>query len=55
MTTRGFGREEMKHVASLIMKVVSNIGNPDIHRRVREEVSQLCARFPVNELMSEIV
>ena len=55
MTTRGFGREEMKHVASLIMKVISNIGNPDVYHQVREEVSQICSRFPVSELMPETV
>ena len=55
VTTRGFGKEEMKHVASLIVKVISNIGNLDIQNQVKEEVSQLCSRFPVTELMAEIV
>ena len=27
VTTRGFGSEEMKHIASLIVKVITNIGN----------------------------
>jgi len=48
VTTRGFGREEMKRVASLIVKVISNIGNLDIQNQVKEEVSQLCSRFPVS-------
>jgi len=47
VTTRGFGKEEMKHIASLIVKVVTNIGNPDIENQVRQEVSQICSRFPV--------
>jgi glycine hydroxymethyltransferase len=55
VATRGFGKEEMKHVASLIVKVISNIGNLDIQNQVKEEVSQLCSRFPVTELMTEIV
>ena len=55
VTTRGFGKEEMKRVASLIVKVISNIGNLDIQNQVKEEVSQLCSRFPVTELMTEIV
>jgi glycine hydroxymethyltransferase len=55
MTTRGFGRAEMQHVAVLIMKVITNISNSDIHHMVKEEVRQLCAQFPVNELMPEIV
>ena len=55
VTTRGFGKEEMKRVASLIVKVIGNIGNLDIQNQVKEEVSQLCSRFPVSELMAEII
>jgi len=55
VTTRGFGKEEMKHVASLIVKVISNMGNLDIQNQVKEEVSQICSHFPVSELMAEIV
>ena len=47
VTTRGFGTEEVKHVASLIVKVISNVGNRDIQNQVREEVSHICSRFPV--------
>jgi len=47
VTTRGFGKEEMKHIASLIVKVVANTGSPDIEKQVDEEVSQLCCRFPI--------
>ncbi|MFC1847240.1 serine hydroxymethyltransferase [Chloroflexota bacterium] len=47
VTTRGFGKEEMKHVASLIVKVITNIGNQDIENQVSLEVKQLCSRFPV--------
>lgn len=46
VTTRGFGSEEMKHIASLIVKVITNIGDDNIQRQVSEEVSQLCQRFP---------
>jgi len=46
VTTRGFGSEEMKHIASLIVKVITNIGSNNIQRQVSEEVSQLCQRFP---------
>jgi glycine hydroxymethyltransferase len=45
VTTRGFGSEEMKHIASLIVKVITNIGDDNIQRQVSEEVSQLCQRF----------
>lgn len=47
VTTRGFGVEEMKLIASLIVKVITNIGNLDIQNQVRQEVSQICQRFPV--------
>jgi glycine hydroxymethyltransferase len=47
VTTRGFGKEEMKLIASLIIKVITNIGDPNIQTQVSQEVSQLCHRFPV--------
>jgi glycine hydroxymethyltransferase len=47
VTTRGFGVEEMKRVASLIIKVITNIGDTNIQKQVRDEVSQICSRFPV--------
>jgi len=47
VTTRGFGKEEMKHIASLIVKVINNIGTTDIQHQVKQEVSQICSRFPV--------
>lgn len=46
-TTRGFGGEEMKLIASLVRKVITNIGNSDIQNQVREQVSQLYHHFPV--------
>jgi glycine hydroxymethyltransferase len=47
VTSRGFGAEEMKHIASLIVKVITNIDDPDIEKQVHEEVSQICHRFPL--------
>ncbi len=47
VTSRGFGVEEMKHIASLVVKVITNIGDPDIQEQVSQEVSQLCSRFAV--------
>ena len=47
VTSRGFGTEEMKHIASLVVKVITNISNLDIKEQVSQEVSQLCCRFPV--------
>ena len=47
VTTRGFGSEEMKRIASLIVKVITNIGDQNIQKQVNQEVSQMCHRFPV--------
>ncbi len=47
VTSRGFGVEEMKHIASLVVKVITNIGDLDIQEQVSQEVSQLCSRFAV--------
>jgi glycine hydroxymethyltransferase len=35
VTTRGFGAEEMKLIASLIVRVITNIGNRDIQNQAR--------------------
>ena len=47
VTTRGFGSEEMERIASLIVKVITNIGDLNIQNQVSQEVSQMCHRFPV--------
>ncbi|MFC1952027.1 serine hydroxymethyltransferase [Chloroflexota bacterium] len=47
VTARGFGSEEMKHIASLVVRIIINIGDPDIQKQVSQEVSQVCSRFPV--------
>jgi glycine hydroxymethyltransferase len=47
VTTRGFGKEEMKRIASLIVRVITNPENPDIEHQVNQEVRQICQNFPV--------
>jgi glycine hydroxymethyltransferase len=47
ITSRGFGKAEMKFIAASIIKVISNTGDTDIKNQVRHEVKQLCSRFPV--------
>jgi len=47
VTTRGFTREEMERIASLVVKVITNIGDLNIQNQVKQEVSQICHRFPV--------
>ncbi|MFC1965007.1 serine hydroxymethyltransferase [Chloroflexota bacterium] len=47
VTTRGFGREEMKRITSLIVNIVNNISNQDVQEQVKQEVTEMCQRFPV--------
>ncbi len=47
VTTRGFGTEEMKRIASLIAKVLSSPGDARVQRQVRGEVREMCKIFPV--------
>ncbi|MFC1993007.1 serine hydroxymethyltransferase [Chloroflexota bacterium] len=47
VTTRGFGREEMKRIASSIVKIITNVDDQNICSQVKEEVNQMCSRFPV--------
>lgn len=46
-TTRGMGPAEMKQIAAWIVKVISNIGDQNIKNQVKDEVKQMCTRFPV--------
>lgn len=45
-TTRGMGEPEMKAVAGLITKVLNDKDNAEIRKKVKEEVRELCGRFP---------
>jgi len=47
VTTRGFGKEEMKKIASLVIKVISNIDDASTQKKASQEVGQICSRFPV--------
>ena len=47
VTTRGFGQEEIKQIAAWIIKILADVDNTKIQKEVREEVSQMCSRFPV--------
>ena len=52
-TTRGFGEEEFRQIARMIVKVVDGLaenggdGNADIEAAVKAEVATLCAGFPL--------
>jgi glycine hydroxymethyltransferase len=47
LTTRGMKEREMETVAGLIDRVVRNIGNEAEYGRVRDDIKQLCASFPL--------
>lgn len=47
LTTRGFGIEEMKHLTSLILRVLSHPHDKRIEKQVRGEVEEMCQHFPV--------
>jgi glycine hydroxymethyltransferase len=47
VTSRGFGTEEMKLVAEMIMKVINNINDTELQAQVKNEVIELCKKFPV--------
>ena len=50
VTSRGFGPDEMRRIARLIIKVVNNIGDDKTYKEVRLEVEDICSRFPVPSL-----
>lgn len=49
VTTRGFKEPEMKQVAHWMHDVLTNIEDSKTIEKVKNEVSELCARFPVYE------
>jgi len=53
LTTRGMGEREMELVARFIDRVISNIGNEAEYSRVRGEVAELCAAFPLYRALTQ--
>jgi glycine hydroxymethyltransferase len=47
VTTRGMGKEEMKTIASLAVKVIKNIDDTQISQQVKQEITALSGRFPI--------
>ncbi|WP_273209276.1 serine hydroxymethyltransferase [Marinobacter subterrani] len=47
ITTRGFGEAECRDLAGWICDILDNLEDEAVNSRVREQVSALCARFPV--------
>ena len=47
VTTRGFGKNEMDKIAEWIDRVISHIDSEDELKKVRSEISELCASKPL--------
>ena len=46
ITTRGFGVEECRQVATAMCDVLDNLGNVDVEKDVSQRIVALCRRFP---------
>jgi len=47
LTTRGFKKSDMKEIADLMNKIVSNISNEKIIKEVRKKVKEMCDQHPL--------
>jgi len=49
ITTRGMKEPEMELIAGWIAEILTNMGKPEIEQKVRKQVAELAARFPIYE------
>ena len=49
VTTRGMSEQEMEQIGGWIADVLTNLGNAEVEQRVRKQVADLAARFPIYE------
>jgi len=47
ITTRGFGEDETRLLSGWIADILDDLGNEELIDRVRDQVVELCERFPV--------
>jgi len=47
MTTRGIKEKEVKKIAELIDRIITNLGNQSVMEEVGAEVKDLCGKFPL--------
>ncbi|MFH1284205.1 MAG: serine hydroxymethyltransferase [Candidatus Peregrinibacteria bacterium] len=47
VTTRGMKEPEMERIADWLDRVISNISDTELHKKIKEEVKEMCLRFPV--------
>ncbi len=46
-TTRGMGPDEMRQIAAWIGAILNDIENVELQETIRQEVAEMCLRFPV--------
>src|SRR5260370_25143079 len=49
VTTRGMREPEMEQIGAWIAEILLNIGNAEVEQRVRKQVAELAAKFPIYE------
>jgi glycine hydroxymethyltransferase len=49
ITSRGMKEPEMELIANWVAEVLTNLGKPEIEQKVRKQVAELAARFPIYE------
>jgi len=49
VTTRGMKEPEMKLIGEWVAEILSNVGNAEVEQKVRKQVAELAARFPIYE------
>ena len=47
VTTRGFGKDEVEQMTNWICDIVLDLGNTDKINLIKDQVVQLCSKFPV--------
>lgn len=47
LTTRGFGKSEMKQIAKWISQILHKPEDQILHQGIRQEVKSLCSKFPI--------
>jgi len=47
ITTRGMKEKDMPLIVDLIDKVISDIDNQDLNEKIRKQVNEMMAEFPV--------
>ncbi|MFC1741408.1 serine hydroxymethyltransferase [Nanoarchaeota archaeon] len=49
LTSRGFKESDMKAVGECIAKVINRFESPEVRPRIKEDILELCSRFPIYE------